>query len=96
MPGTVGCSSSLVGCCGRQIWCRLELAVGVCRIGTTVLGTPLYRRMAVMVSLSTGIGASMNGLAAMKYLFGGWSALTRTFVVCPGAIGMACVVKALV
>ena len=66
------------------------------RVGRTVFGTPLYWSMAVAICLSTETGASMKGLAAMKYLLGTWLAWTRTLVVWPGAISMAFVVNGFV
>lgn len=61
-----------------------------------MFGIPLYCSMAVAVLLSTEIGASMKGLAAMKYRFGAPFARTRTLVVCPGAIKIALLEKGFV
>ncbi|GLJ19501.1 hypothetical protein SUGI_0352180 [Cryptomeria japonica] len=50
------------------------------------LGALMYCKIAVLVMLSTGIGASIKGRAAMKYLLQFFFTWSKMFVVCFGAI----------
>lgn len=60
------------------------------------LGVPLYRREAVAVKLSIGLGASVKGEAEIKYFPMGLLAWRRAFVVWPGLMKMVSVLKGLV